>query len=247
MEKKIFYRVAHIDQKEGLWYDKDGNYTGLIKNKFTFCKNSNLPMPYTESIVGWLSTTDNIDALWGWFSREDVLQLNEHGYEIFVYEASEYANFENHQIIKSDKCEIIKIIKIDGNELVEIDFDLYSNFIELIKSKYSFREFYYNEIELSKIPIIDIEKIVYDYKLLLTYINSWLFNEFRVQFNFDPVVYENDDQLLWEGSILNTYHYNRTYKTFTKTDSYINPDRYEIFKHLLKVILKKIKNDGIGI
>ena len=42
---KLYYRIAHEDTKQGLWYDSDGNFTGLIHDKFNFCMNTNLEMP----------------------------------------------------------------------------------------------------------------------------------------------------------------------------------------------------------
>jgi hypothetical protein len=31
MEKKSFYRVANHETQQGLWYDFQGNFTGLMK------------------------------------------------------------------------------------------------------------------------------------------------------------------------------------------------------------------------
>ena len=51
---KSFFRVANLNHVEGLWYNRNGEFTGRIHKEFSFCKNHDLPMPYDESILGWL-------------------------------------------------------------------------------------------------------------------------------------------------------------------------------------------------
>jgi hypothetical protein len=120
MKPKIFYRVANIETNQGLWYDFEGNFTGLIHDKFNFCLNTDLPMPYDKDIVGWLSATDEIDSLWAWFPKEDIVKLEEHGYYISVFEATDYKFHNNHWIIKQDtstpmfQIELSKIDELDN-------------------------------------------------------------------------------------------------------------------------------------
>lgn len=108
METKIFYRVANRETKEGLWYDQDGNFTGLIHNKFDFCSNNKLPMPYNEEVIGWLSATDKLNDIFLWFTKEDITRLEEFGYRIGIYEATEYKFYENHWLI-DQKSSIFKV------------------------------------------------------------------------------------------------------------------------------------------
>lgn len=108
METKIFYRVGNTETEQGLWYDTKGNFTGLIHDKFDFCTNHELPMPYDSTVVGWLSSTDQLNDLFNWFTREDIRQLEKFGYNISVYEATEYRQYENHWLIKQDTS-IIKV------------------------------------------------------------------------------------------------------------------------------------------
>lgn len=102
MGKKIFYRVANTETEQGLWYSFKGEFTGLIHSKFDFCMNKDLPMPYDEDIVGWLSATDEFEDLFNWFSEEDIKRLQEFGYRIAVYEATNYKFYNNHWIIKQE-------------------------------------------------------------------------------------------------------------------------------------------------
>lgn len=112
MENKVFYRVSNVDSEQGLWYDFEGNFTGLIHDKFDFCLNSELPMPFDPDVVGWLSTTDVFDDLFHWFTKEDITQLETHGYKICVYESTEYREYENHWLIKQDSANLLEFIDI---------------------------------------------------------------------------------------------------------------------------------------
>lgn len=99
MEQKIFYRVSNVETEQGLWYDFQGNFTGLIHNEFSFCMNKDLPMPEDENIKGWLSTTDTLEDLYNWFTLEDIDKLKKHGYDIHRYVATNYKEHQGHFII----------------------------------------------------------------------------------------------------------------------------------------------------
>ena len=96
---KLYYRIAHEETQQGLWYDSKGNFTGLIHNEFNFCMNTNLPMPFDPDLVGWLSATDSLEDLFNWFSKEDIERLEDYGYFIAEYEATDYKFHENHWLI----------------------------------------------------------------------------------------------------------------------------------------------------
>ena len=113
----IFYRVCNPETKQGLWYDYLGNFTGLIHNKFNFCLNSNLAMDYDEELVGWLSATDSLDNLYKWFTEEDILKLQEHGYYIHEFETEEWKFYDNfqHHIISQANSKITNKIVLNGS------------------------------------------------------------------------------------------------------------------------------------
>jgi len=110
---KRFYRVCNTDTKQGLWYDFKGNFTGLIHNKFNFCKNNTLEMKFDPEIVGYLSATDSLDTLYQWFTKEDIIELQNHNYFIHIYETDDYKFYERfqHLIINQNNSKLIdKII-----------------------------------------------------------------------------------------------------------------------------------------
>lgn len=98
--KKLFYRVG-TDSKEGLWYDKEGNFTGLIHTEFDFCGASSLQMPFEQTLVGYLSVADTLEHLYTWFSRDEILRLQHKGYSIYEYLATDFKFYDmyKHNVI----------------------------------------------------------------------------------------------------------------------------------------------------
>ncbi len=106
---KTFYRVSNIDTNQGLWYAFDGSFTGLIHNQFNFCKNNELQMPFDEELVGYLSATDSLETLWNWFTKEDIQELQKHGYYIHEYETDDYKFYDKfqHWVISQKNSKLI--------------------------------------------------------------------------------------------------------------------------------------------
>lgn len=103
-EIKKFYRVCHEVTMQGLWYDSEGDFTGLIHNDFYFCKNASLEMDFDNELIGWLSAVESLENLYFWFPEEDIKELQEHGFYIFEYEATEWKLYErfNHTVINKN-------------------------------------------------------------------------------------------------------------------------------------------------
>lgn len=114
MENRTFYRLANTETNQGLWYDSSGNFTGLIHNKFNFCLNNELLMDYDEEVRGYLSATDKLDTLWNWFTKDDIIRLQNFGYVIHVYESQDFKCYEKfqHWLINQETSKIIEKIKI---------------------------------------------------------------------------------------------------------------------------------------
>lgn len=97
VKTKTFYRVCHENTKQGLWYCPEGTFTGLIHDKFKFCKNSTLEMHFDEELTGWLSATESLEDLMNWFSEEDIKELQKHGWFIFEYAVKDYKFYDRFQ------------------------------------------------------------------------------------------------------------------------------------------------------
>ena len=112
-----FYRVCNTDTQQGLWYCFKGLFTGLIHKKLNFCINSKLEMDFDNELIGWLSATDSLENLYQWFTKEDILKLQEHGWFIHVYESNDYKFYERfqHLIINQDKSKLLYKITLTNN------------------------------------------------------------------------------------------------------------------------------------
>ena len=110
---KTFYRIG-TDVNEGLWYNKEGKFTGLIHDTFDFCLNSKLEMPFDKDLVGWLSVADSLEHLYQWFTKDDILKLQEEGYCILEYQAKDYKFYKpfNHNVISQETSVITNKLKL---------------------------------------------------------------------------------------------------------------------------------------
>lgn len=111
---KKFYRVCNPQTEQGLWYDFKGNFTGLIHDKFSFCENSGLAMDFDPELIGRLSAVETIEDLYKWFTKEDIIRLQEFGWYIHEYEVSKYWFYERfqHHVICQHTSKIIRKIEL---------------------------------------------------------------------------------------------------------------------------------------
>jgi hypothetical protein len=109
-----YYRVCNKETLQGLWYTYNGSFTGFIHKKFNFCLNSKLIMDFDSELVGWLSATDSLDSLYHWFSKEDIIELQKHGWYIHEFESDDAKHYErfNHIIINQNTSKVLRIIEI---------------------------------------------------------------------------------------------------------------------------------------
>lgn len=115
MAPSKFYRVCNKETLQGLWYDYKGQFTGLIHEDFNFCVNNELEMDFDPEIVGWLSATESLETLYNWFTKDDIKQLQSHGWFIHEFEAIDVKFYERfqHQIIKQDTSKVLRIIDLN--------------------------------------------------------------------------------------------------------------------------------------
>lgn len=112
LNKKTFYRVANRHSGQGLWYDNTGDFTGLIHDKFNFCKNKDLSMAFDSELVGWLSATDSLETLYQWFTEEDIKKLQKHDWYIAVYETDDYKFYDKfqHYVVNQNNIKFLEYI-----------------------------------------------------------------------------------------------------------------------------------------
>ncbi len=114
-EPKTFYRVCNQETLRGMWYDYNGEFTGLIHDKeFDFCTHKNLKMEFDSELVGWLSATETLNNLFIWFPKEEIIKLQKFGWYLHEFEATDYkyyAPFE-HSIINQKTSKLIRKIEL---------------------------------------------------------------------------------------------------------------------------------------
>ena len=129
---KKFYRVCNKETLQGLWYDYKGQFTGLIHEEFGFCTNTKLEMDFDPEIVGWLSATDSLDTLWKWFTKEDIIELQKHGWYIHEFEAVDvkfYDRFQ-HQVINQETSKVLRVIELEDVDYSKAALENYKKFYE---------------------------------------------------------------------------------------------------------------------
>jgi hypothetical protein len=104
---KLFYRVG-TENSQGLWYNNEGVFTGLIHKEFQWCKASQLLMPFETELVGYISVADSLEHLYQWFSKEELIKLQSLGFYILEYSATDFKFYElyKHNVI-SKKTSIV--------------------------------------------------------------------------------------------------------------------------------------------
>jgi len=71
-------------------------------------------MPFEQELVGFLSVADSLEHLYDWFSKEEIIRLQNIGYNVYEYQASEvkYYNLYKHNVICEKTSIINNIIKL---------------------------------------------------------------------------------------------------------------------------------------
>jgi hypothetical protein len=109
--EKLFYRVG-VETNQGLWYNKDGKFSGLIHTKFNWCNASKLQMPFEKELIGYLSVADSLEHLYQWFSKKELLKLQEIGFNIYEYKSKDYKFYDlyKHSVINQESSTINNLI-----------------------------------------------------------------------------------------------------------------------------------------
>ena len=98
METKIVFRIENPDDKDGMWYTKNGI---LRKKIHILCPNGiakDFPMPFNSAHKKdghiWQSAGKNIDNMNQWFTPLDAINLYQNGFKLFEFETNMFQEFE---------------------------------------------------------------------------------------------------------------------------------------------------------
>ena len=111
--QKYFYRVGN--DNTGLWYSKEGQFTGKIHtDSFNWLKASALPMPFDNNLVNYLSVADSLQHLYKWFGKDEILRLQGIGYTVEEWVADDYKfhDLYAHNVINKNTSVLNTKIKL---------------------------------------------------------------------------------------------------------------------------------------
>lgn len=89
---------------------KQGNYKSFFTNSFKTIRFTGVA-PKTPELVGFISVADSLEHLYQWFSRKEILKLQENGFSILEYQANDYKFYDlyKHNVINQNSILYNKI------------------------------------------------------------------------------------------------------------------------------------------
>lgn len=91
------FRIENQETMHGMWYNQKGELDPFIKT-LTEGISADLPMEpherYGQNNKRWFSGCKDFELLKHWFSRRDILELNDAGYRLYKFESQEFQNEE---------------------------------------------------------------------------------------------------------------------------------------------------------
>lgn len=98
----ILYRIQNKETKDGMWYNSDGTYNGIIK-ELSDGLSADAPMPEDQyrnkNNKQWISSVPLLNYLFEWFSMKDIIELKERGYGLYEIKCSDYRKISKTEYI----------------------------------------------------------------------------------------------------------------------------------------------------
>ena len=98
METKIVYRIENPEDKDGMWYTKEGV---LRKKIHILCPNGiakDFSMPFNplhqKDGRVWQSAGKSVENMNQWFTADDAINLWKHGFKLFEFETNMFQELE---------------------------------------------------------------------------------------------------------------------------------------------------------
>ena len=117
----IVYRIENPVTRNGLWYNDKKEYTAFIKT-LSNAKCKDLPMPfdpelYSQEGLAWFSATDKLEEIPDWCSLQDLVELEEAGYNLYAFTVQHYRKVPGHVVFAREhilKCEKLDLDVLQG-------------------------------------------------------------------------------------------------------------------------------------
>lgn len=107
METRTIYRIEHPEDKNGMWYNKNGVFQKKIHILCPHGLAKDMPMPLNLELHRkggdiWNSAGASIEQMNSWFAPQDAVNLLNNGFKLFKFEVSEFQELE-HEILFTRK------------------------------------------------------------------------------------------------------------------------------------------------
>lgn len=120
------YRVEDPYRKYGIWRDFDGTVSPVFKY-LSDGKYKDMPMEnsdfYREGGKNWFSATDTPEELKAWFSTQDVIEMEDMGYSVIEFEATNVREV-SEPYIENKILTGKKLTSTEVSQLVWMDVDI---------------------------------------------------------------------------------------------------------------------------
>lgn len=95
---KLIYRIEHPEDKDGMWYTKEGIARKRIQILCPDGIAKDFPMPFdfernTDGNI-WCSAGKSIENMNQWFTAQDAMSLYNNGFKLFQFEVSKFKELE---------------------------------------------------------------------------------------------------------------------------------------------------------
>ena len=131
METRKVFRIENPNDKDGMWYTKDGV---LRKKIHILCPNGiakDFPMPLNLELHRkdghiWQSAGKNVENMNEWFTASDALNLYNKGFKLFEFETTMFQELEmeilfcRQGVIKQREIPLESIWDIDSTMSINI-------------------------------------------------------------------------------------------------------------------------------
>lgn len=118
MKTKKVFRIEHPEDKDGMWYNKNG----IMRKKIhILCPNGiakDFPMPLNLELhrkdgFVWNSACKSIENMNEWFTSEDAINLMNNDFKLFEFETNMYQELENEILFCREGIVSQKKISLD--------------------------------------------------------------------------------------------------------------------------------------
>lgn len=107
MITKVVYRIENPNDRDGMWYNKDGIFRKTIHILCPDGIAKDFPMPLNLALhrkdgYVWNSAGKSVENMNAWFTASDAINLYKRGFKLFEFEVNMFQELENEILFCRD-------------------------------------------------------------------------------------------------------------------------------------------------